>query len=73
MSSSHITIYSIVLEDTAKYIGYAPKDEPEAQDRHYFDLLVRVETFHPLLTSKAFGQNLFPSSLPPSNGVFCCS
>ncbi|KAL3610522.1 hypothetical protein D5086_001542 [Populus alba] len=32
----------IVLEDTAEYIGYAPKNETKAQDRRPFDLLVIV-------------------------------
>jgi hypothetical protein len=45
----HVTKFSpflflqiIVLEDTAEYIGYAPKNETKAQDRRPFDLLVRL-------------------------------
>ncbi|KAJ6342513.1 hypothetical protein OIU78_010446 [Salix suchowensis] len=37
-----IPLRIIVLEDTAEYIGYAPKDETKAQDRRPFDLLVRL-------------------------------
>ncbi|CAK7356558.1 unnamed protein product [Dovyalis caffra] len=37
-----IPLRIIVLEDTAEYIGYAPKDETKAQDRRPFDLLVIV-------------------------------
>ncbi|XP_073007806.1 peptide deformylase 1A, chloroplastic isoform X1 [Typha latifolia] len=35
-----IPLKIIVLEDTKEYIGYAPKNEIEAQDRRPFDLLV---------------------------------
>ncbi|KAJ6947211.1 peptide deformylase 1A [Populus alba x Populus x berolinensis] len=37
-----IPLRIIVLEDTAEYIGYAPKNETKAQDRRPFDLLVIV-------------------------------
>lgn len=35
-----IPLKIIVLEDTDEYIGYAPKEETQAQDRRPFDLLV---------------------------------
>ncbi|OMP00110.1 Formylmethionine deformylase [Corchorus olitorius] len=46
----------IVLEDTAEYIGYAPKEEIKAQDRRPFDLLVIV---NPKLKKKSSRSALF--------------
>ncbi|OMO54297.1 Formylmethionine deformylase [Corchorus capsularis] len=46
----------IVLEDTAEYISYAPKEEIKAQDRRPFDLLVIV---NPKLKKKSSRSALF--------------
>ncbi|CAN0878340.1 Peptide deformylase 1A, chloroplastic [Linum grandiflorum] len=46
----------IVLEDKPEYIGYAPKEETEAQDRRPFELLVIV---NPKLVKKSNRTALF--------------
>ncbi|KAE8705106.1 Peptide deformylase 1A [Hibiscus syriacus] len=51
-----IPLRIIVLEDTAEYISYAPKEEIRAQDRRPFDLLVIV---NPKLKKKSDRSALF--------------
>ncbi|XP_052174617.1 peptide deformylase 1A, chloroplastic [Diospyros lotus] len=51
-----IPLKIIVLEDTKKYISYAPKEETKAQDRRPFDLLVIV---NPMLKKKSNKTALF--------------
>ncbi|KAL4290682.1 hypothetical protein GQ457_14G005620 [Hibiscus cannabinus] len=51
-----IPLRIIVLEDTAEYISYAPKDEIKVQDRRPFDLLVIV---NPKLKKKSNRSALF--------------
>ncbi|KZV57302.1 polypeptide deformylase [Dorcoceras hygrometricum] len=51
-----IPLRVIVLEDTKEYIGYAPKEETEKQDRRPFDLLVVI---NPKLEKKGNKTALF--------------
>ncbi|CAN0878341.1 Peptide deformylase 1A, chloroplastic [Linum grandiflorum] len=51
-----IPLKIIVLEDKPEYIGYAPKEETEAQDRRPFELLVIV---NPKLVKKSNRTALF--------------
>ncbi|GMI78093.1 peptide deformylase 1A [Hibiscus trionum] len=51
-----IPLRIIVLEDTAEYISYAPKDEIKVQERRPFDLLVIV---NPKLKKKSNRSALF--------------
>ncbi|XVF24814.1 hypothetical protein REPUB_Repub13aG0160300 [Reevesia pubescens] len=51
-----IPLRIIVLEDTAEYISYAPKEETKEQDRRSFDLLVII---NPKLEKKSRRTALF--------------